>query len=199
MAPIREFLSAIDARWKPIGPEPLALQIIGSAALMLQTDYDRGTKDGDVLESRHDAAAIKDQLLVLAGRNTDISKQFSIYIDVVRRGLLFLPQQPAFHPMPDFPLENFKVEVLDPVDVAVSKLIRYNNEDANDIRAMADRNLLDHARLVSRFEAAAERFSLDARAPDVPGYLKHLRTVERDILAVAPAEVNLPPECSANS
>jgi len=58
---IKEFLKAIDARWKPVGGEPLALQVIGSAALMLQTNYDRGTKDSDVLESRSGPAQIKEQ------------------------------------------------------------------------------------------------------------------------------------------
>ena len=51
MALIKEFLTEIDAKWKPIGGEPILLQVIGSAALMLQCDYERGTKDGDVLEA----------------------------------------------------------------------------------------------------------------------------------------------------
>jgi hypothetical protein len=163
---------------------------------MLQTSYDRGTKDGDVLESKDGPAAIKEQLIALAGKNTDIHRQFRVHIDVVLRALLFLPQQPLFHPRPDLPLKNFRIEVLDIVDITVSKLIRYSNEDANDIRAMADMKLLDHARLVARFNAAAERFSLDARAPDVPDFLKNLHTVERDILALPPSHIELPPECT---
>jgi len=35
VALIKEFLTEIDARWKPIGGEPFTLQVIGSAALML--------------------------------------------------------------------------------------------------------------------------------------------------------------------
>lgn len=42
MALIREFLTEIDAKWNPIGGEPILLQVIGSAALMLQCDYGRG-------------------------------------------------------------------------------------------------------------------------------------------------------------
>lgn len=195
MALIREFLTEIDARWKPIGEEPITLQVIGSAALMLQTDYDRGTKDGDVLESRNGPAAIKEQLIALAGKNTDIHIQFRVHIDVVLRALLFLPQKPVFHPLSDIPLKNFKIEVLDVVDVAVSKLIRYSSDDAGDIRALAERDLLDHKRLVARFEAAADRFSIDARAADVPRFLKNLHKVERDILALPPSQIELPPEC----
>lgn len=195
VAQFKEFLAEIDARWKPVGAEPITLQVIGSAALMLQADYDRGTKDGDVLESRDGPAAIKEQLLALAGKRTKLHDQFRIYLDVAQRAILFLPQGPVFHPVKDIALNNFRVEVLDIVDVAVSKLKRYNGDDANDIRAMADRDLLDHARLVARFKGAADRFSIDARAPDVPRYLKNLHKVERDILGVTPSDIELPAEC----
>lgn len=91
VAQFKEFLTEIDARWKPVGTEPITLQVIGSAALMLQADYDRGTKDGDVLESRDGPAAIKEQLLALAGKKTKLHDQFRIYLDVVQRAILFLP------------------------------------------------------------------------------------------------------------
>lgn len=195
MAQIKELLTEIDKRWRPIGAEPITLQIIGSAALMLQTDYDRGTKDGDVLESKENTVAIKEQLLALAGKNTDLHAQFGMYVDVVFRALLFLPTKAQFHPLPGLSLKNFKIELLDVVDVVISKLSRFNNSDRNDIRAMADRGLIDHARLVKRFEAAALWFSCDARAEDVPRYLKNFHTVERDMLALPLSEIELPPEC----
>ena len=195
MALIRNFLAEIDSRWKPIGEEPITLQIIGSGALMLQTAYDRGTKDGDVLESRHGSPEIKTQLLALAGKGTDMHKQLRVYIDVVNRAILFLPQRPVFHPLPDLPLQNFKIEVLDVNDVVLSKLKRYNNDDANDIRAMADMNRLDHRLLIERFKAAADWFSIDARASDVPRYLKNLHKVEHDILDIPLSQFALPPEC----
>ena len=74
MALIREFLAEIDARWK------ISLQVIGSTALMLQTDYDRGTKDSDVLESAGVSGAVGKRLLALAGKETDIEKQFRSFI-----------------------------------------------------------------------------------------------------------------------
>ncbi|MBI5211633.1 MAG: hypothetical protein HY927_16815 [Elusimicrobia bacterium] len=194
MALIREFLTAIDERWSPLGSEPISLQIIGSTALMLQTDYNRGTKDSDVLESSADPT-IKDRLIAIAGKETELARQSRVYIDVVNRAILFLPQQPVFHPVPNFVLRNFRVEALDVVDVVLSKLKRYKPDDINDISAMADKGLLDHGTLVARFKAAADWFSLDARAPDVPRYLENLRSVERNILDVPPSEIELPPEC----
>jgi hypothetical protein len=196
VALIREFLTEIDAKWKPIGGEPILLQVIGSAALMLQCDYERGTKDGDVLEAKDGPPTLKEQLISLAGKESDLHKQFRVYIDVVNRAILFLPQQPVFHPLPSLPLKNFRIEVLDIGDVVLSKLKRYNSDDKNDIRAMADKKLLDHGRLVARFEAAADWFSMDARAADVPRYLKNLHAAERDILGLPPSAIELPPECT---
>ncbi|MFH1724074.1 MAG: DUF6036 family nucleotidyltransferase [Elusimicrobiota bacterium] len=192
MALIREFLSEIDAKWKAIGGEPLNLRIIGSAALMLRCDYERGTKDADVLEVKDGPPAIKDQLLTLAGEKTDIHRQFRIHIDVVDGAILFLPQRPVFHPLPSLSLKNFNIEVLDIGDVVLSKLKRYNSDDKNDIRAMAQRELVGHKRLVARFAAAADWFSMDARAQDVARYLRNLHAAERDILGFPPSKIELP-------
>jgi len=193
VAQIRKFLAEIDARWKAVGGEPITLQVIGSVALMLQCDYDRGTKDGDILESKDLPPAVKTQLLYIADKGTDLSKEFRIYIDIVRIAILFVPQKLMFHPVPDLQLKNFSVEVLDVVDVVVSKLKRFNQSDKNDIRAMADRGLVDHERFIARFEAALDMFSTDARADEFPQYIKNLRFVERDILNVPPADIKLPP------
>ena len=192
MALIREFLSAIDAQWKPLGEEPITLRVIGSAALMLQCDYERGTKDGDILESKEVSPAVQARLLALADKGTAIHAQFRIYIDIVKNAILFAPQKLIFHPVPDLKLINFSVEVLDPVDVAVSKLKRFKPEDANDIKAMVDRGLIPHKTLVSRFEAAMDFLSTSAQADNFPRYLSKLRLIERDMLGVPSAEIELP-------
>lgn len=189
---IKRFLAEIDARWTPIGVEPIPLQLIGSAALMLQTDYERGTKDGDVLESRNGPAAIKEQLLAPAGKETALHKEFRVYIDVVTRAILFLPQKPVFHAVPHLRLKNFKVEVLDITDVILSKLKRMNKDDANDISAMVEKGLIDPKHLAKRFEAAVDWFALDARVAELPRYLKNLHRVETDVFGVPPSKIDLP-------
>ncbi|MBI4375835.1 MAG: hypothetical protein HY549_05230 [Elusimicrobia bacterium] len=148
MAPVKDFLAAIDAGWRPIGDEPITLQIVGSTALMLQADYTRGTKDSDVLESSGGPLPLKERLLALAGRETDLHKRFRLYIDVIDRAILFLPQQPEFRPLQGLALKNFKIEVLAVNDVVLSKLKRYNRDDTNDIRTMAAKGLIDHNLLI---------------------------------------------------
>ena len=50
MQAVEAFLKDIDAAW-PSAHAKIRLRIIGSTALMLQTSYERGTKDSDVLET----------------------------------------------------------------------------------------------------------------------------------------------------
>jgi len=50
VAAVEAFLRELDAAWHHPGPK-IPLRIIGSTALMLQTSYQRGTKDSEVLET----------------------------------------------------------------------------------------------------------------------------------------------------
>ncbi len=191
---IEKFLLEIDHRWKSPGQERLKLQIIGSAALMLQADYHRGTKDSDVLETNELIGATKDQLLKLAGEGTAFHRRHRMYLDIVHRGLPFLPQQPLWHPHEDLNvlLEHFEVETLDVVDVVVSKLKRFSRDDQSDIDAMVQKDLVPHHHLISRFHDAVDWFSMDSRAPDLPRYVENLHRVERDMLGEDESELELP-------
>lgn len=191
MAAIEALLEELDARWAPAGAA--TLRVIGSGALMLQARYERGTKDGDVLETEALDAAARERLNALAGKGSGLSRRHGIYLEVVARGLPFLPQAPAFHPVARLAkLQRLRIEVLDVVDVAVSKLARFNATDDADIRAMAGLGLLPRARLIERFESAKERFLNDARAEDLPKIVARLHAVERDYLGAAPTPIELP-------
>lgn len=193
MTPIEEFLTEIDRRWTPAAPGKIPLRVIGSAALMLQADYVRGTKDGDVLETEAITPAIKERLFSLAGKNTDLHKRSGMYLDVVTQALPFMPQRLVFHDIAKLKaLKHFSVHALDIVDVVVSKLKRFSLSDSADIREMASRGLVGHKRLIKRFEEAVDRFSIDARIEDVPKVIKNLHRVERDYLRVPESEIDLP-------
>jgi hypothetical protein len=161
---------------------------------MLQSDYRRGTKDSDVLETAYLDEVTRTQLRSLAGAQTDLHKKHRLYIDVVAAGIPFLPQLPAWHPMSELSasLEHFDIEVLDVVDVVVSKLKRFNANDVLDIDAMVSRDLVPHASLLDRFRHAVEFYELDARAVDLPNYVANLHAVERDMFLVAESEIILP-------
>ena len=68
--PIDAFFQEIDRAWPEQPAGKIQLRLLGSTALMLQTDYARGTKDGDVLDTATLTVETKDRLLALAGAGT---------------------------------------------------------------------------------------------------------------------------------
>lgn len=194
MSALEDFFREIDARWGSDAPGRVRLRVIGCSALMLQTGYARGTKDSDVLETNALTGDIQARLLALAGRGTALSRRHGLYLDIVSRGLPFLPQIPLCHPLDELNgrLERFDIEVLDVVDVVVSKLKRFHANDVSDVRAMVDAGRVDHARLVERFRLAVDVFSCDARADDLPRYVGNLHRVEREYFGVPESDIELP-------
>ncbi|HAF96573.1 MAG: hypothetical protein A2X34_08285 [Elusimicrobia bacterium GWC2_51_8] len=190
---IEEFFKEFDRLWRPHPAKKIPLQIIGSTALMLQAGYERGTKDSDILETASIIGPVGKKLLSLAGKNSDLNKRYGIYLDIVGGGIPFFPLKPVFNALPVFGgLKNFEITALDITDVVVSKLKRFTSNDAADIRAVVEKGLVRHALLVSRFRAAVDAYSLDARAEDLPLYIRNLHTVERDFLEVVESEIELP-------
>lgn len=193
-SPIEDFLLAIDRAWQRPSGAKVTLHVIGSTALMLQTDYVRGTKDSDVLEAADLPSDIKAELLALAGRGASLAVSHQMYLDIVPCGLPFLPQAPVWHALHGFSerLVHFQVESLDIVDAVVSKLKRFNTNDQSDVRAMIEKGLVAHEDLVERFKSAVDRFSGDARAHDLPKCVRNLNLIERDLFFEDATAVELP-------
>jgi hypothetical protein len=191
---VDEFFKELDARWGEAPPAKIRLRIIGSSALMLQTNYERGTKDSDVLETHDLTANVKKRMLDLGGLGSNLHTRHRLFIDFVRNAVPFLPQVPIYHAKADLnsQLHCFELEVLDVVDVVVAKVKRFHANDRSDIEAMVERDLVPHSALVERFRAAVDIFACDARADDLPRYVRHLDVVERDFLGVEETEIELP-------
>jgi Nucleotidyltransferase of unknown function (DUF6036) len=184
----------LDARWGTSPPAKIRLRIIGSSALMLQTDYERGTKDSDVLETSDLTASVRKRMLDLAGEGTLLHQRHRLYIEFVASGIPFLPQVPLYHQLADLnaELHHFDLEVLDVVDVIVAKLKRFHGADRSDVDAMVKKGLVPHQRLVARFRDAVDSYAFDARAADLPNYVTNLHVVERDFLSVRETDIELP-------
>lgn len=194
MIEIETFFREIDRAWEATQSDKIPLQVIGSGALFLQTDYSRTTKDGDVLETLQVTAELKEKLTKLAGKRSPLHKRTGLYLDIVIPGLPFLPHGPRFHPQKKLneDLRHFSIEALDVIDVVVSKLKRFKQNDADDVRAMIDRNFVPHARLIERFKSAVDGFSMDSRAEDLPKLIANLHRVERDMFRVQETQIDLP-------
>jgi hypothetical protein len=192
--PLEEFFRDLDTQWRWPGDAKIGLRLIGSAALMLQTKYERGTKDSDVLETTSLTDEIKTRLLAVAGKDSRLFDRHRLYLEIVASGIPFLPQGPVWHPLAalNADLEHFRIEALDVVDVVVSKFKRAHTVDMDDVAAMVDVGVVPHARLIKRFRSAVELFSCDARASDLPKYVAALHRAERDYFGVSETEIELP-------
>lgn len=194
MAAIDGLLESVDRLWSRTAPARLDLHVIGASALLLQTDYDRATKDGDVLETAAIDAPTKAQLLKLAGPGTALALEHRVYLEPVAPGLPFLPQTPLWHALAalNARLEHFDVYVLDVVDVVVSKIFRFSANDRSDIDAMVERELVAHDRLLTRFHSAVDVMAHDSRSRLLTDCIDNLHTVERDAFGVDESPIPLP-------
>lgn len=192
MPVIEALLEEVDQAWRRPGPK-IGLHIIGSTALMLQTSYDRGTKDSDVLETDEVTDQIVGRLIEIAGPNTVIHRRQGMYVDIVRRGIPFRRQRPVYLPLDqlNMKLVHFEVSAMSVVDVVVGKLARFNANDRSDIDAMVERDLIAHHGLVSCFREALD-FKMDLMAGEFTEYVKHMHAVERDMFDVAETEFDEP-------
>jgi len=156
----RDFFLEIDRGLSGL-TEKLRLRVIGSTALMLQTDYERGTTDGDVLATAELAEGARQRLTSFAGKGTPFHRRRRMYLDLVSSGIPFLPHAPRYHVLEelDAELQHLELHVLDLVDVCVSKLKPFRPRDEDDIREMVNRKLLPHDQLVARFREAVDDYS----------------------------------------
>lgn len=189
-----DFLIELDQLWVPLGEEPYPLHLIGSMALFLQSNYRRGTKDNDILEVSSMSQNLTKQLQKIGGQGSRLAKKHRLYLDIVGSGIPFLPHPPIFHDIEPInaKLKNFSIKALDITDVVISKLKIFRAQDVEDISRMVSMGMIDNEKLVSRFLSAMDRWSIDARAYDLPQYLENLHTVQRDMLFVEEVKVELP-------
>lgn len=190
---VERFFHDLDGAWTH-GGDRILFQVIGSTALMFQFDYERLTNDSDVIETAQFTVPIKAKLEKLAGKNSPLFQRYRLYLDIVNPGIPFILPRPSYHPVPSMVgLKNIEVQVLDVLDVAVSKLARFKASDVNDIRAVVERNLISHPAFLARFKAVLNAHSMDARRDDFPKYVKNFNTIERDFFHVKETEIDLDP------
>lgn len=186
-----DFLIDIDSEWNVSEKPKIKLHILGSAALFMQTDYERGTKDGDVFRTKEIDGDVGTRLLQIAGEGTSLAKRHRFYLDLVSTSLPLLPTEPLWHEH-DLELNGFVVLVLDVVDVVLSKLRRFNVHDQDDIQAMANGGHIDHARMVTGFRQIIDCYGFDARGQDLQVMVERFNEIEEEWLYNTPTHFELP-------
>jgi len=194
MALIEDFFIDLDRRWRLAQAGRIPLRIIGSAALMLHTKYERRTKDSDVVETDFITESVRKALMDIAGQKTEFHTRYGMYLDIVARATPFLPHPPVYRTVAALKeLKHFSVDALEPVDVVVSKLKRFFANDVSDIEAMVNMGIIDHDRLIERLKSAVDAYELDARAEvHLPRIIANFHAIERDCFQVPETIIDLP-------
>ncbi len=137
-----------------------------------------------------DVDAVYSKRLLLPADSTVIyrdreGRARSMHIDPTYNDTVALVHEDAYQDSRELPLKvsGIRVRVLEPVDLAVSKLARFGEIDRDDIRALARQGLLDAKKVRERALAA------------LPGYVGDHRSVQtsieiacRDIAALTTGE-----------
>jgi Nucleotidyltransferase of unknown function (DUF6036) len=163
LEPWRSFLRALDKR---LG-EAVELHCIGGFAITMQYGLSRATSDIDVLTSipRKELATLQE----LAGQGSDLHRRFKVYLQPVT--IVTYPEdyeRRLIRMWPRFELANLQLFVLEPHDLALTKLERNGDVDRQDVLALAGAGLIDAKTLRKRYDkeyrpnivANAERLDL---------------------------------------
>jgi len=147
-----ELASRIAAALKDVAPRALPIQmyVAGGAALHFHTG-ERVSVDVDAVFSRR--VVLPDRLDV-AYRDEDGAARL-LYFDRQYNDTLGLMHEDAYVDslpltLPGIDSRVLDVRILTPLDLAVSKLGRFSEQDRADIAALARRKLIDPTRLESR-------------------------------------------------
>jgi hypothetical protein len=142
--PWRSFLADIDA----LAPEDLMLHCIGGFAVSLYFGLARPTGDLDLVEVAPHTAVWLEQT---AGRGSALHRKHKLYVQIVT--VATLPDSYADRVTEMFPqtFERLRLFVLDPYDLALSKVSRNLELDLEDVKHLAKSCDLDLAMLDERY------------------------------------------------
>ena len=142
-SPWKEFLQDIDRQLT----EDCRLAVFGGFAVTQEYGLSRETNDIDVLDIV--PQGLVSTLTAVAGKESMLAKRYKVYLDVV------VMANPPFHyesrlrPMYEGAFTHLQLLVMDPYDVALTKLKRDSDKDFQDVLQLAQKVPFD----LSLFEA----------------------------------------------
>src|SRR5579872_5817962 len=165
-SPWPSFLKEVDEALKA----PVGLQCLGGFVLTVQYGMPRGTDDLDYISIIPRSAAA--ELERLAGRGSKLSQKYKVFLQNVGA----IPDLPDSYKERLVQLElglsklSLKL-IVDPYDLALSKLTRNNTKDREDVKFLATQLHLSFKELVARFD--------DEMKPWLPNLDRHSLTLEK--------------------
>lgn len=125
------FLTELDK----VAGEPTVLVCLGGFAVTQQYGLTRPTLDLDVLEIVPTDA--RNRLLDAGRIGTPLSQKYHVYLDFVTVAHVPIDYESRLIPMYQGTFRNLNLMVMDPYDVALSKLTRDSDRDFQDVLFLA--------------------------------------------------------------
>lgn len=143
--PWNSFLAEIDR----MATSDIDLRCIGGFAVSIYHGFARHTGDIDVIDvTPHGAIAWLSQT---AGEGSPLHKQYRIYLQIVTIAAVPYWSESRLNEIFPGRFEKLRLFVLDPYDLALSKLTRSLDVDTEDVKHLARSNALDLALLDARY------------------------------------------------
>jgi len=144
--PWKSFLSEIDSQLE----QRVDLHCLGGFVLTTLYGLPRTTADLDVVALPSLSSSAK--LISIAGRGSQLHKRYRVYLDLV--GVAPLPEDYESRLTEAFSgwFKNIRLLMLDPYDIALSKIERNTQRDRDDVKYLARKLPMDLRLLEQRYE-----------------------------------------------
>lgn len=158
-----EVMKRIERALKPKGDKPVVICVAGGAAVHFYT----GSRVSKDIDATIMARFLPPDDLEVSYQDADGHARL-LYFDTQYNDTFALLHENAYEDavsiqIPGLNAQNLDVRLLTPMDLAVSKLSRFETHDQDDIRALARLGLLDPAALRRRAEEALPNHVGDTR------------------------------------
>ena len=145
--------------------EPTALPCFGGFVVTQFYGLSRTTVDLDVLDVAPIAA--RNRLVAAAGKGSPLALKHKVYLDVVGVAEVPYEYESRLKPIYDGFFQNLRLAVMDPYDLALSKLKRDSDRDFQDVMFLAQSTPFDLDLFERRYRQELWPYLLgDKKQPD---------------------------------
>ena len=141
--------------------QPIDLHCAGGFAFGVLAGWPRPTGDIDVIGILPIAAG--EELLRVAGEGSPLARKHKIHVQIVTVADPPCEYQDRLIDVTPARFRNVTMKLLEPHDLALTKLDRNSPKDREDVRFMAERGLIRSAVLKERYEKELKPYTLNER------------------------------------
>jgi hypothetical protein len=141
--------------------QTIDLHCAGGFAFGVLADWPRPTGDIDVIGILPTAA--EEELLRVAGRGAPLARKHKVHVQIVTVTAPPFEYRDRLIDATPARFRNLTIRLLEPHDLALTKLDRNSPKDREDVRFMAERGLIESAVLKERYAKELKPYALNQR------------------------------------